>query len=69
MVLRSLRQNLFIARMFRRCPINPCADTLAFLTRNEWPIYVFWLLLVGSLGIAVVKPNYDSDLCRYFKVS
>ncbi len=35
--------------------MNPFADTLAFLTRNEWPIYVFWLLLLGSLGIALVS--------------
>jgi len=57
MLLRSLRQNLFIARIFMRCPINPFADTLAFLTRNEWPTYVFWLLLLGSLGIAAVNGN------------
>jgi hypothetical protein len=57
MLLRSLRQNLCIPRMFRRCPINPFADTLAFLTPNEWPIYVFWLLPLGSLGIAVVNGN------------
>jgi uncharacterized membrane protein YphA (DoxX/SURF4 family) len=35
--------------------MNPFADTVAFLTRPEWPIYVFWLLLLGSLGIAVVN--------------
>ena len=35
--------------------MNPFADTLAFLTRHEWPIYVFWLLLLGSLGIAAVN--------------
>jgi uncharacterized membrane protein YphA (DoxX/SURF4 family) len=35
--------------------MNPFADTLAFLTRDEWPIYVFWLLLLGSLGIALVN--------------
>jgi uncharacterized membrane protein YphA (DoxX/SURF4 family) len=35
--------------------MNPFADTLAFLTRNEWPIYVFWLLLLGSLGLAVIN--------------
>jgi uncharacterized membrane protein YphA (DoxX/SURF4 family) len=39
--------------------MNPFADTLAFLTRNEWPIYVFWLLLLGSLGIAVVNLLQD----------
>jgi uncharacterized membrane protein YphA (DoxX/SURF4 family) len=35
--------------------MNPFADTLAFLTRNEWPIYVFWLLLVASIGIALAN--------------
>ncbi len=39
--------------------MNPFADTLAFLTRNEWPIYVFWLLLLGSLGIAAVNLLQD----------
>jgi thiosulfate dehydrogenase [quinone] large subunit len=35
--------------------MNPFADTFAFLTRNEWPTYVFWLLLLTSLGIALVN--------------
>jgi uncharacterized membrane protein YphA (DoxX/SURF4 family) len=39
--------------------MNPFTDTLAFLTRNEWPIYVFWLLLLGSLGIAAVNLLQD----------
>jgi hypothetical protein len=39
--------------------MNPFADTLAFLTRNEWSIYVLWLLLMGSLGIAVVNLLQD----------
>jgi uncharacterized membrane protein YphA (DoxX/SURF4 family) len=39
--------------------MNPCADTLAFLTRNQWPIYVFWLLLLASIGIAVVNLLQD----------
>jgi uncharacterized membrane protein YphA (DoxX/SURF4 family) len=39
--------------------MNPFTDTLAFLTRNEWPIYVFWLLLLGSLGIALVNLLQD----------
>jgi hypothetical protein len=69
MSLRSLRRNLFIARIFRRCPLSPFADTLAFLTRNEWPTYVFRLWLLGSLVIAVVNPKYDGDLYRYFKAS
>jgi uncharacterized membrane protein YphA (DoxX/SURF4 family) len=39
--------------------MNPFTDTLAFLMRNEWPIYVFWLLLLGSLGIAVFNLLQD----------
>jgi uncharacterized membrane protein YphA (DoxX/SURF4 family) len=39
--------------------MNPLADTLAFLTRNAWPIYVFWLLLLASLGIAVINLLQD----------
>jgi uncharacterized membrane protein YphA (DoxX/SURF4 family) len=39
--------------------MNPFADTLAFLTRNEWPIWVFWLLLLGSIGIAAVNLLQD----------
>jgi uncharacterized membrane protein YphA (DoxX/SURF4 family) len=35
--------------------VNPFADTLSFLMRNEWPIYVFWLLLLGSMSIAAVN--------------
>ena len=39
--------------------MNPFPDTLTFLTRNAWPFYVFWLLLLGSLGIAVVNLLQD----------
>jgi len=39
--------------------MNPFSDTLAFLMRGEWPIYVFWLLLLGSIAIASV--NLTSD--------
>jgi uncharacterized membrane protein YphA (DoxX/SURF4 family) len=39
--------------------MNPFADTLAFLTRNAWPIYVFWLLLLASLSIAVINLLQD----------
>jgi uncharacterized membrane protein YphA (DoxX/SURF4 family) len=35
--------------------MNPFADTFAFLMRNEWPIYIFWLLFLGSIGIALVN--------------
>ena len=39
--------------------MNPFADTLGFLMRAAWPIYVFWVLLVGSIGIALF--NLASD--------
>src|ERR687886_1143623 len=41
--------------------MNPFADTLSFLMRNEWPIYVFWLLLLGSIGVAAVNLIRDPD--------
>src|SRR5687768_71150 len=40
---------------------NPFADTLAFLMQNWWPIYVFWLLLLGSIAIALVNLARDSE--------
>jgi len=39
--------------------MNPFSDTLAFLMRNDWPVYVFWLLVLGSIAIAAV--NLASD--------
>ncbi len=33
--------------------MNPFSDAVTFLLRGEWPIYIFWLLLVGA-GIAAV---------------
>lgn len=39
--------------------MNPFADTLSFLMRGGWPLYIFWLLLLGSIGIAIV--NLGSD--------
>jgi uncharacterized membrane protein YphA (DoxX/SURF4 family) len=39
--------------------MNPFTDTLGFLMRAAWPIYVFWGLLVGSSGIALF--NLASD--------
>jgi uncharacterized membrane protein YphA (DoxX/SURF4 family) len=39
--------------------MNPFTDTLVFLTRNAWPIYVFWLLLAGSFGIAALNLVQD----------
>jgi uncharacterized membrane protein YphA (DoxX/SURF4 family) len=35
--------------------MNPFADTFSFLMRHEWPIYLFWLLLLGSIGLAAVN--------------
>ena len=32
--------------------MNPIADTVGFLTQPQWPVYVFWLLLLGSLGLS-----------------
>jgi uncharacterized membrane protein YphA (DoxX/SURF4 family) len=39
--------------------MNPFADTLSFLLRGGWPLYVFWILLLGSIGIAAI--NLGSD--------
>jgi len=39
--------------------MNPFADTLGFLMQAAWPIYVFWVLCVGSIGIALF--NLASD--------
>jgi hypothetical protein len=35
--------------------MNPITDTVNFLTQQQWPIYVFWLLLLGSFGLAAVN--------------
>ena len=32
---------------------DPLHDVLAFLTRSEWPTPIFWLLLLGSVAIAI----------------
>ena len=32
---------------------NPFTDVLSFLTQAGWPTVIFWLLLAGSIGIAV----------------
>ncbi len=32
---------------------NPLTDVVAFLTKPEWPTAVYWLLLLGSVLIAV----------------
>jgi uncharacterized membrane protein YphA (DoxX/SURF4 family) len=33
--------------------MNPFVDALKFLARGEWPIYLFWLLLLGG-GLAAI---------------
>jgi uncharacterized membrane protein YphA (DoxX/SURF4 family) len=39
--------------------MNPFTDTLGFLMRAAWPIYVFWVLLGGSIGIALFNLIQD----------
>jgi uncharacterized membrane protein YphA (DoxX/SURF4 family) len=39
--------------------MNPFTDVLGFLLRGGWPTYVFWVLSVGSIGIALF--NLASD--------
>jgi hypothetical protein len=41
--------------------MNPFSDTLAFLMRGEWPIYLFWLLLIGSIAVAWVNLASDPE--------
>jgi uncharacterized membrane protein YphA (DoxX/SURF4 family) len=40
---------------------NPFSDALEFLTRGEWAGYVFWLLIIASVGIAAVNLLRDSS--------
>lgn len=35
--------------------MNPFSDTIGFLLRGGWPIYVFWLLLLVSISVAVIN--------------
>ena len=35
--------------------MNPFSDTARFLMRGEWPIYIFWLLLLGGVIAAVLN--------------
>jgi uncharacterized membrane protein YphA (DoxX/SURF4 family) len=35
--------------------VNPFSDALDFLMQNWWPIYIFWVLLLGSVGMAVAN--------------
>jgi uncharacterized membrane protein YphA (DoxX/SURF4 family) len=39
--------------------MNPFTDTLGFLMRAAWPIYVFWVLLGGSIVIALFNLIQD----------
>lgn len=39
--------------------VNPFSDTLSFLTTGGWTTIVFWLLLLASVGIALL--NYRRD--------
>jgi uncharacterized membrane protein YphA (DoxX/SURF4 family) len=41
--------------------MNPFIDTLGFLSRSGWPTAVFWLLLAGSVAIALVNLYRDSE--------
>ena len=39
-----------------RCAMrpNPAQDILVFLTKPAWPTGLFWLLLLGSVAVAIV---------------
>ena len=39
--------------------MNPFTDALGFLMRAAWPIYVFWMLLGGSIAIALFNLIQD----------
>ena len=41
--------------------VNPFSDTLAFLMQNWWLIYIFWALLLGSIGIALANLARTSE--------
>ena len=40
--------------------MNPFADTYKFLMRGEWPIYLFWLLLLGGAIAAIYNLKIDA---------
>jgi uncharacterized membrane protein YphA (DoxX/SURF4 family) len=40
---------------------NPISDVLDFLTQREWTSYVFWLLIIASVVIAVVNLVRDAS--------
>jgi uncharacterized membrane protein YphA (DoxX/SURF4 family) len=58
---QSALKGLVCLRILTRAEetMNPFTDTLGFLMRAAWPIYIFWALLVGSIGIALF--NLASD--------
>jgi len=35
-------------------PENPISDVIEFLTDPSWPMPVFWLLVIASVGIAIL---------------
>jgi uncharacterized membrane protein YphA (DoxX/SURF4 family) len=39
--------------------MNPFSDAATFLMRGEWPIYIFWLLLVGAVIAALYNLGVD----------
>lgn len=39
--------------------MNPFSDAFAFLMRGGWPIYLFWLLLMGGVIAAVWNLSVD----------
>ncbi len=39
--------------------MNPFSDALKFLMRGEWPVYLFWFLLLGGVIAAVWNLSVD----------
>lgn len=39
--------------------MNPFANLFSFLMRGWWPMYIFWLLLLGSLAVALLNLRCD----------
>jgi uncharacterized membrane protein YphA (DoxX/SURF4 family) len=42
--------------------MNPFSDAWSFMLRGQWPIYLFWLLLLGGAALAVY--NWRRDAAR-----